>query len=128
MCRYLPATSSWENSAEAASLRAQQAEGMHVAHEAGSVHRDLKPANILLAQRSSDRKSQIRNPISSERKPEIRNPKSETNPKDQKSKSETIDPAVSDCPLSDVRFLISEFVPKVTDFGLAKSLNQDSGQ
>jgi tetratricopeptide (TPR) repeat protein len=75
------------------------------AHRQGVVHRDLKPANVLLA---GNPKSEIRNP-----KPIPNTQEETTNPKG---------PA-----FSDFGFRISDFAPKVTDFGLAKLLDDPAG-
>ena len=79
---------------QAARLLELLARAMDYAHSRGIIHRDLTPGNILLR-----------------RKFEIRNPKSERN----------VEGAISDFGFRDSDFdLISDFEPKVTDFGLAK--------
>jgi WD40 repeat protein/serine/threonine protein kinase len=93
----------------AAELVETLARAMHHAHQCQVVHRDLKPANILL-----QRKSATPAP-----KSEIRNPKSE------KDGGLVADFGFR---ISDLGLGISEFDPKVTDFGLAKQLDSDQAQ
>jgi WD40 repeat protein/serine/threonine protein kinase len=78
----------------AAELVEVLARAIHHAHQHGIVHRDLKPSNILLQRQP---------------KPEIRRPKGSPQPLSR----------VDD----DFGFRLSDFVPKITDFGLAKRLN-----
>jgi eukaryotic-like serine/threonine-protein kinase len=98
---------------ESASLIRTLALAMQHAHAQNVIHRDLKPANILLG-----------------RKSEIRNPKSETNSEDKtENADQQTEPvlAIGDLGfVSDFGFRISDFEPKITDFGLAKRLDTDS--
>jgi serine/threonine protein kinase/Tfp pilus assembly protein PilF len=71
---------------------------VHFAHQRGIIHRDLKPANILLAP----------------------HPKSERHPSEENG--------ALPAPTLESEFRISDFLPKIADFGLAKRLDQDSGQ
>lgn len=79
---------------DAAALVEIVARAVHHSHTQGILHRDLKPGNILLA-----------------RKSEARNTKSEKEEKEGGA-----------APASVGEFRISDFVPKVADFGLAKPL------
>jgi WD40 repeat protein/serine/threonine protein kinase len=121
---------------QAAELVQTLARAMHVAHQANLVHRDLKPGNVLLAPIAKSEirnKSDTRNPKSETNLiPEIRNPKqaSITEKEIQKpSSAPVLDLGDSNFGIvSDFGFRASDFVPKVTDFGLAKQLDKTSSQ
>jgi serine/threonine-protein kinase len=86
----------------AADCVATLAEAVQAAHQSGIVHRDLKPANILL-----QRKLEI--PILHSH---LVNPHSGS---------------LSPTPSSDLDCRISDFDPKIVDFGLARHFERDSG-
>jgi tetratricopeptide (TPR) repeat protein len=74
------------------------ARAMHAAHQRGIVHRDLKPANILLQKPAKEEKDQSSGLAD--------------------SKEPLVDPCSS----------LADFLPKITDFGLAKRWTEAQGQ
>jgi serine/threonine-protein kinase len=93
---------------EAARLIETLARAIHAAHQCGIIHRDLKPANILLQLEESSRKD-AKTQRSKERQEKQRDG----------SEPSSLSPGV----LASLREL--SFLPKITDFGLAKRLEAD---
>jgi tetratricopeptide (TPR) repeat protein len=86
---------------EAAALTAALADAVEHAHSRGIVHRDLKPANVLLQKESPPRYDEHKGEDKEEPQPS---------------------PVPSLCFL---RLCGESFLPKITDFGLAKLLDAD---
>jgi WD40 repeat protein/serine/threonine protein kinase len=84
---------------EAAALVETLARAVHYAHQHGIIHRDLKPANVLLQ------------PIAT------KNTKSHEN-QEEETKAGSSDPS-----FGDFSCFSWPFLPKITDFGLAKRLD-----
>jgi serine/threonine protein kinase len=85
---------------QAAALVETLARAIHYAHQHGIVHRDLKPANVLLQGKQSTDYTDY------------------TDKTKSLSFSESVKSAES----------VDEWLPKITDFGLAKRLNTELGQ
>jgi WD40 repeat protein/predicted Ser/Thr protein kinase/tetratricopeptide (TPR) repeat protein len=91
---------------EAAQLVETLAQAMHAAHQAGIVHRDLKPANVLLQKNLTQRRQDAKQ-------------------EEEREEEENLPGSSSAlCALAPLR----EVLPKITDFGLAKRLDDQAGR
>ena len=94
---------------EAAQLIYMLARAMAFAHQHGIIHRDLKPANVLLQQRETTDHTHRPNDDTSEKQAPLTR-----TPTGSSYSSESSDSGFT-------------YVPKIADFGLAKSLEDESG-
>jgi WD40 repeat protein/serine/threonine protein kinase len=102
---------------EAADLVEVVAGAVEAAHSSGIVHRDLKPANILLAPKPIAETRNLRQSASvSSESAKLRGQRTDI--------SDRCDAAWRS--VSGLDFQISNFTPKVADFGLAKLLDSDA--
>ncbi len=99
----------------AAELVETLARAMHAAHQKGIVHRDLKPANVLM--QIADLRFQIADLKASAGEAGSGDPRPARG--DIKSAILNLNSEISD---------LQSAIPKITDFGLAKQLDADSGQ
>jgi serine/threonine protein kinase len=109
---------------QAAGLVRDLAQAVHHAHGHGIIHRDLNPANVLLR-----RKFEIPNSkFETNSNPEIQNPQPGGRSPGSAIGDSNFEFVSNFEVVSNFEFRISDFEPKITDFGLAKQLGEPGGK